>query len=345
MATRESYAYASNRLKRLALAVVTVGVVLMIGSAAWAALPAGGTFLDDDANTHQGNIEAIAAEDITKGCILNTFYCPGEDVTRGQMASFLARAFDLPASPTDFFGDDDGTTHEDNINRIANAGITLGFPDGTYQPQGLVSREQMGSFIARAMGLAPIPGNVFLDVSGTHEGNINAIADAEVTLGCNPEGTLYCPFENVRRDQMASFLARATGLMPIAVAPRPTTPTGGQLNLLTDPFPPCDTSTPPVVCVATHDFPADAAFYIKHGWATDDNLDLTSLQSADIFFELFIDGIQVFGTETLDLVSDPKTKTFVAVFPGGLSGSHTIVGKWWKSGSLDAKQTVEVDFS
>ena len=41
------------------------------------------------------------------------------------MASFLARALDLPPADEDHFTDDDGA-HEDAINRIAEAGITTG---------------------------------------------------------------------------------------------------------------------------------------------------------------------------------------------------------------------------
>jgi beta-lactamase superfamily II metal-dependent hydrolase len=206
--------------------VAMVLVLLLTGGLAEVAsadgLPPGGTFTDDDGNPHEGNIEAIAAAGITKGCDVG-LYCPYDKVTRGQMASFLARAFALPAASKDYFPDDNGSTHETNINRIAEAGVTLGYADGTFQPDGFVSRAQMGSFIARAMGLTPIPGDRFDDVSGPHEANINAIADAGVTLGCNPEGTLYCPAGPVMRDQMASFLARALGLTPIL----PPAPIGG----------------------------------------------------------------------------------------------------------------------
>jgi N-acetylneuraminic acid mutarotase len=67
------------------------------------------------------------------------------------MASFIARGWDLPPTGTDFFTDDDTSTHQDNINRIAAAGITTGLGAGTYQPNGLVTRAQMASFIARAI--------------------------------------------------------------------------------------------------------------------------------------------------------------------------------------------------
>jgi len=171
------------------------------------------TFADISGNTHEESIEKIVAAGISLGCdATGTLYCPADQVTRGQMASLLARGFNLPPATGDHFADDDGTTHEENVNRIFEAGVTTGFTDGTFRPEGVVSRAQMGSFLARAMALAPIPGDVFLDVSGVHEANINAIAAAGVTLGCTADGTLYCPDDPVRRDQMASFIARALGL-------------------------------------------------------------------------------------------------------------------------------------
>lgn len=209
---------------RLFLALALAASALFVPAIASAELGPGGTFQDDNGNTHEGMIEAIFEADVTAGCHPSgILYCPGLDVTRGQMASFLARAFGFPDATEDYFPDDDGSTHEANINKIAEAGVTLGFPDGTYQPDGTVTREQMGSFIARAMGLVPIPGDMFDDVDGTHEGNVNTIADAGITLGCNPEGTLFCPKDDVRRDQMASFIGRARGLVP-EVVPPPSTP-------------------------------------------------------------------------------------------------------------------------
>ena len=189
--------------------------------ASGAALPPGGTFWDDDGNTHEGMIEAIAAIDVTRGCDVDQpgRFCPSQLVTRGQMASFLARAFALPAAGDDHFPDDAGSVHEDSINRLYEAGVTTGYGDGTFRPADPVTRAQMASFLARAIPLAPIPGDVFTDVDGIHEPNINAIAAQSITLGCNPGLTLYCPTELVRRDQMASFIGRALGLPAEKVTP------------------------------------------------------------------------------------------------------------------------------
>ncbi len=65
------------------------------------------------------------------------------------MASFIARALDLPPSPDDWFDDDDNSVHDEAIDSIAEAGITTGFSDGTFRPEEPVTRAQMASFLDR----------------------------------------------------------------------------------------------------------------------------------------------------------------------------------------------------
>jgi glucose/arabinose dehydrogenase len=139
---------------------LVAGLFFSLSLGAAAQLPPGGTFTDDDGNTHEGDIEAIAQEGITLGCNppANTRYCPDDDVTRGEMAAFLRRALSLPASNTNHFSDDNTSTFEADINAIAQEGITLGCnpPANTrYCPDDPVERDQMASFIARALNLTP----------------------------------------------------------------------------------------------------------------------------------------------------------------------------------------------
>ncbi len=117
-------------------------------------LPASATdfFTDDDTSIFEGDINAIAAAGITVGTGDGT-YSPDAPVTRGQMAAFLQRAFNVPSSDVDAFTDDDGTVFEGNINAIAAAGITVGTGDGTYSPDAPVTRAQMATFLARALGI------------------------------------------------------------------------------------------------------------------------------------------------------------------------------------------------
>ena len=215
----------STRKTEIIFIVVTL-IAGLIATAApaqagGATLPPGGTFTDDNGNAHEGFIEAIAAEGITQGCDqAGTLYCPSDFVNRGQMATFIARALELPDATGDHFDDDDGTTHEGNINKIFEAGVTAGFPDGTYRPDGLVRRDQMASFLARGIELNAPTGDYFDDDEGNiHEDNINAMAENSITLGCDAAGTMYCPDDNVRRDQMASFIGRALDLEEMVPPP------------------------------------------------------------------------------------------------------------------------------
>jgi hypothetical protein len=149
----------------------------------------------------------LAEEGITGGCAPGRF-CPTADVRRGEMASFLSRALDLPATTTDYFTDDEGNTHETNINRLAAAGITSGCGAGKFCPSASVRRDAMAKFLARALELPATTTDYFTDDRGnTFEPYINRLAAAGVTSGCG--GTKYCPSTNVTRGQMAAFLRRA----------------------------------------------------------------------------------------------------------------------------------------
>lgn len=108
-------------------------------------------FADDNGSVHEGNIEALAGAGITLGCHADRF-CPNDTVTRAQMASFLVRGLDglVPAS-ADHFTDDDGSTHEENIDAMAENGITLGCGEALYCPDDPVTRGQMAAFLFRAL--------------------------------------------------------------------------------------------------------------------------------------------------------------------------------------------------
>ncbi len=66
------------------------------------------------------------------------------------MASFLARSLELSGTAPDAFTDDNGNTHEHNIDLVAQAGLTTGCSPTTYCPTALVTRGQMAAFLRRA---------------------------------------------------------------------------------------------------------------------------------------------------------------------------------------------------
>ncbi|MCP4307621.1 MAG: hypothetical protein GY788_22665 [bacterium] len=212
-------------------AFALVVALLPVGGTALAQVAPGGTFLDDDNSPHEGAIEAIAAIGVTKGCNppVNNLFCPGDPVTRGQMAAFLVRALNLPAT-TDAPFTDSGGVFEDAINRLAAAGITKGCnpPANTrYCPDDSVTRGQMAAFLDRALDHPATTDAPFTDSGGVFEDAIDRLAAAGITKGCNPPAnTRYCPSNPVLREQMATFLMRGLGLSPIVPPPRPGPPTG-----------------------------------------------------------------------------------------------------------------------
>ena len=107
-------------------------------------------FADDGESVHQTSINALADAGLASGCRPGNF-CPGAMLTRAQMAALLGRALELPPATVDAFDDDDGTAHEDSINRLAAAGITAGSARGGFHPAGRVTRAQLASFVVRAL--------------------------------------------------------------------------------------------------------------------------------------------------------------------------------------------------
>ncbi|WP_052665683.1 S-layer homology domain-containing protein [Nitriliruptor alkaliphilus] len=184
---------------------------------ACAAVPAV-TFPDVAGPPHGDAIGCVAGYGIAKGQTDGT-YQPDADVRRDQMTSFLARTLrasgvELPANPKDRFSDDNGSTHELAINQLAELGIVQGRGGDRFSPANPVTREQMASFLIRTLevileqDLAPTGPSPFTDTAGSaHADNIDVAAQLDIAKGRT--ATTYEPTQTVRRDQMASFIARS----------------------------------------------------------------------------------------------------------------------------------------
>ena len=161
----------------------------------------------------------MADQGITKGCNppLNDRFCPNDPVTRGQIAAFLVRGLDLTDRLDNPFSDDDRSIFEADIEKLAAAGITRGCNppvNDRFCPDDPVTRGQMAAFLVRAVGYTDDGGgDRFVDDDdSTFEGDIDRLATAGVTKGCNPAANdRYCPDDVVTRGQIAAFLHRALG--------------------------------------------------------------------------------------------------------------------------------------
>lgn len=112
-------------------------------------------------NIHEAAINRLEQAGVVEGGVANrprTLYSPKDQVTRGQMASFLNRAYDfLTGAPlrtdNDYFTDDETSVHEANINGVASEGIAVGDGRDSYRPSENVLRGQMAGFLVRLLGV------------------------------------------------------------------------------------------------------------------------------------------------------------------------------------------------
>lgn len=188
-----------------------------IGSAGFTDVPPGGI--------HSRAVDCVVHWRVAQGRGGGT-YAPLAPVTREQMATFISGMVErsggtLPEPTRDHFVDDAGSVHEPAINRLAEAGVVLGRGPGIYQPKEPVSRAQMAAFLVRGYDLraaqaeqpsmAPGEDWFYDDQASPLRDSIDKAATAGIASGTG--GGRYQPDGAVRRDQMASFVARTLDLV------------------------------------------------------------------------------------------------------------------------------------
>ncbi len=101
-------------------------------------------------NKNSGYIQSAVEAGIIKGYDDGTFK-PTDKVTRGHMAAFISRAFDLPTGTKTFKDVPSNHTAYEAVKQLAAAGITTGYNDSTFKPQDNLTRAHISAFLARAM--------------------------------------------------------------------------------------------------------------------------------------------------------------------------------------------------
>lgn len=171
-------------------------------------------------SVHAGAIDCLWTYGIVQGRT-GTTYGPNAEVTRQQMATFVAGTleqildrFHTLAPPTDpSFADAAAISapHLGNVGRLQEAGIVSGYADGTFRPAQVVDRAQVASFIARAIEDVtggPLPRTEgFDDIGPPHAANIEKLATIGVVQG-RADGS-YAPQASTTRAQMATIVARS----------------------------------------------------------------------------------------------------------------------------------------
>ena len=109
-------------------------------------------YFTDDNGIYNDAVNKLAAAGIVRGCAANK-YCPASPITRGQVATMLAKVLKLPATARDYFTDDNGSVHESSINKLAEDGVVKGCAPKRFCHLKLLTRAQGASMLARALDI------------------------------------------------------------------------------------------------------------------------------------------------------------------------------------------------
>lgn len=314
-------------------AVALIPLVILVSPAGALPLDPSGTFNDDDRSVHEADIEALAAAGVTFGCNppSNDEYCPEAPVTRAQVASFIVRSLALSAplpDPTvDAFLDDDSSVHATDIDKLAELGVARGCnppANDRFCPDAPVTRGQLAAFLTRAFDYVdddPDADRFSDDDDSIFEADIEALAAAGVTVGCNPpDNDLYCPAANTTRAQMASFLTRALGLTPLAP------PSVGEAHLVRPAFLLDQPAGGPTIATVARyvepgsDMPADAVAALLDGLKPEEKLETTGSPG---FSDAIPDGTELRG---VDVASGVATVDLSGEFDDG-GGSFSMLAR------------------
>ena len=205
--------------RRTRLAALVVVALLAAVVTPTPALGAGGFSDVSSGGVHEPAISALA----DLGVFTDTecgdgLFCPDNPIDRWVMAVWLIRVLDdeVTVAATSRFADVDAAEWwSPYAEELADRNITAGCNTDPlrYCPNQPVTRAQMATFLVHAFDLGSAPPAGFTDTGGNaHQTNIDALAAAGVTAGCNTDPLRYCPDKSVTRAQMATFLHRALGL-------------------------------------------------------------------------------------------------------------------------------------
>lgn len=112
-------------------------------------------FADMAGHWAEKDVKLMAARHIAAG-VTATSFAPDANVTRAQFAAFLLRALNVAerkATGTRFADVAAGAWYAGAVETAAAQGLVAGYPDGTFKPEALITREEVATMVTRALAL------------------------------------------------------------------------------------------------------------------------------------------------------------------------------------------------
>ncbi|MEK5039807.1 S-layer homology domain-containing protein [Sporosarcina sp. FSL K6-3457] len=161
---------------------------------------------------------------------------PNKAVTRGEFASYIARALELPTSTKYTFKDlkaNASLTIE--IQNAAGAGILSGYPDSTFKANDKITRQHMAAMMYKALRYMELPADTtvfkFKDANKITANFVDAVS-ASVNLNIirgdhRKDGVYFNPKDNATIAHASAFLFRmfaAADVLKPTVSSEPNEP-------------------------------------------------------------------------------------------------------------------------
>jgi len=196
--------------KAIKMIVVFALAISMVCSNATAFEFTNSTIKDIDRHWAEDSIQTLKSLGVMNG--YDGYSNPDAIVTRGEFAALLTRAFAITsATETISFSDIDSShIFYVSINAAHSAGIIDGFPDKTFRPENMVTREEIVLMLSR---LTPTKDNYdapeFTDIDSEYK-YTKALAKivADGIVGGYPDGS-FRPYEQTTRAEAASMIVGA----------------------------------------------------------------------------------------------------------------------------------------
>ena len=116
------------------------------------------------------------------------------------------------------FEDMEGHWAENSVNDMAKRRVITGYADGTYHPDGTITRAEFAAIVVRALGLAPGSGESSFDdvgASSWYSGFVETATQYGIINGCGD--SIFRPNDLITREQAMTILARAMQITELEI--------------------------------------------------------------------------------------------------------------------------------
>lgn len=137
-----------------------------------------------------------------------------------HFTKYAVFAVPKPATPVNSpipgtFNDIVGHWAQSKIEEMAALGVVNGYPDGSFKPDGTITRAEFATMLVKAFELSPQSGKVFADTIGHWASDYIATAEAN-GLVSGYDASTFGPDDLITREQTAVMIVKAAGLTMIS---------------------------------------------------------------------------------------------------------------------------------